>query len=127
MRALPLLSALLLWCAGATLPEHQGGVGMGQLLGSASPTPTVATATGLFGTAPGEGGHALGLMKFRVASGLPPGSALEADGGAPANGGGAHENVENVDAQHLHCLAGCTGDKEPAKCKALCNDLKSMK
>ena len=122
MRA-PFLSALLLWCASATLPEHQGGVGMGQLLGSASPTPTVATATGLFGTAPGEGGHALGLMKFRAASGLPQGSALEADGGAPANGGAN----ENVDAQHLHCLAGCTGDKEPAKCKALCNDLKSMK
>jgi hypothetical protein len=42
-------------------------------------------------------------------------------------GAGESGAVSAKDALHLHCLSKCEGDKDPAKCKALCNDLKDLK
>merc|ERR1711871_325290 len=42
-------------------------------------------------------------------------------------GAGESGAVPAKEALFLHCTSKCEGDKDVAKCKALCNDLKDLK
>merc|ERR1719424_2748377 len=63
-----------------------------------------------------------------------PKCAVEADASAAPKkccgcdqGAGESGAVPAKEALFLHCTSKCEGDKDAAKCKSLCNDLKDLK